>query len=155
MIVLQRESAMSIYFEGLFWLLLSVFLGAKSAQLGLGTPRSPGPGFIPFLLAICLLVLASIFTLRSSPLRAALAAEKTRMRAGVFCVAGSIMLYVFLFKRLGYLLATFLLMLFLFRIMGTRGWGWVLVWAFMAASLTYLFFGMVLNLNLPSGLLGR
>jgi len=149
-----RDPVMSIYLEGLIWLLLSIFLGAKSAQLGLGKLGSPGPGFIPFLLAICLFVLSSLLIFRTPPLRTALA-ERTRLRADVFCVVGSIMLYVFLFKRLGYVLATFLLMVFLFRTMGTKRWGWVLGGAFLATSLTYLFFGIVLNLNLPSGLLGR
>jgi hypothetical protein len=145
---------MSIYLEALIWLFLSIFLGAESVQLGLGKPVSPGPGFIPFLLALCLFVLSSLLIFRASSLRTGLA-ERPRLRASVFYVTGSIILYVFLFKRLGYLLATFLLMGFLFRTMGTRRWRWVIGGAFLATSLTYFFFGIVLNLSLPSGLMGK
>lgn len=145
---------MSIYLEALIWLLLSIFLGAESVKLGLGKLVSPGPGFIPFLLALCLFVLSCLLIFRASSLRTDLA-ERPRLRASVFYVAGSIILYVFFFKRLGYLLTTFLLMVFLFRTMGTRRWGWILGGAFLATSLTYLFFGIFLNLNFPSGLLGK
>jgi len=144
---------MMIYADGLLWLLLSVFLGVESIRLGLGVPASPGSGFIPFLLALCLFALSSLLIYQTFSRRKS-RHEGPRLGADVFCIFCPLLLYIPLFKTLGYLLATFPLMLFLFRVMGTKPWGWVLFGAFVSTLLSYFFFGYILNLNLPSGLIG-
>jgi len=61
------------------------------------------------------------------------------------------MAYVFLFKKIGYLFSTFLLMIFVFRSMGTKRWLWALSESLLVTLLSYLFFGFILDLNLPAG----
>lgn len=140
------------YADGLVWLFLSLLLGIKSVQLGLGAVSSPGPGFIPFLLALCLFSLSLLLLIQASLLSKEKVALKWNLRMSVFYVVFSIGVYVFFFKKIGFLLSTFLLMTFLFRWMGTKRWLWALGKAILVTLLSYLFFGVILQLNLPAGI---
>jgi hypothetical protein len=138
------------YLEGLIWLLLSIFLCIKTSWLGLGTFSTPGPGFTPFVVALCLFSLSLILFIQAILSQKEKVVKRLDLRMSAFYIFCSIVVYVFLFKKIGYLFSTFLLMTFLFRCMGTKWWGWVLGGAFLVTFLSYLFFGVILKLNLPT-----
>ena len=139
------------YLEAFIWLSLSIFLGITSIQLDLGTFRSPGPGFMPFMVALSLFSLSLILILQIALSPREGVAEKLGFRVSALCIICYMVAYVLLFKKLGYLFSTFLLMIFVFRSMGTKRWLWALSESLLVTLLSYLFFGFILDLNLPAG----
>ena len=138
-------------FEGFVWLSLSIFLGIQSIKLGIGSASAPGPGFMPFIVVLILFLL-SLLLLITPALSQKKARQKLDLKINAFSIAFSIGVYVLIFKKVGYLFATFLLMTVLFRYMGTKKWLWVFAEAFLATILSYLLFKMGLGLNLSSGI---
>jgi hypothetical protein len=78
-------------------------------------------------------------------------AQKLGFRVSALCIICYIVAYVFLFRKIGYLFSTFLLMIFVFKSMGIKRWVGTLSAALLVTLLSYLFFGLILNLNLPAG----
>jgi hypothetical protein len=62
--------------------------------------------------------------------------------------------YVFLLPWLGYIISTFMLLIFLFRAGGFRKWGLIVLLAFLATAATHLVFSSWLNLRFPKGIFG-
>ncbi len=79
--------------------------------------------------------------------------ERTAWRRILFVVIG-ILLYAFLLEPLGYLIATCLLMVFLFRASESQHWFSVVIWSVMVSALTYVLFKIWLQVQFPVGLLG-
>ncbi len=136
------------YFEGCLWLSLSVFLGINSILLDLGTLTSPGPGLMPFVLALFLFLLSLVMLVNATLLQKEKTEQRFDLGIRAFYASSLIVGYVFIFKKVGFLISTFLLMTFLFRSMGTKRWILALGEASLAAFLSYLFFGVILKLNL-------
>jgi hypothetical protein len=141
----------------LFMVIFSVLLGVGSYQLGLGGFRSPGPGFVFFGTA-CLLGVLSLhlflkFWRQASEVRGSIW-RGTGWRAA-WGIVISLVGYVFLLNRLGYLIDTFLLLVFLFRVIGDvpKKWGTVLGSAVFTSFLTYLVFSRWFGLQFPKGLI--
>jgi putative tricarboxylic transport membrane protein len=125
-----------------------------SMKLPLGTLNAPAAGFFPAVLA-ALLALTSLLSfinaLRSGHERAD-PAEPLRWKKIVFTVS-SLLVYAFVFESFGYLVATFLFIIFLLRIVEQKTWGLAVAVAFVAAFFSYLIFGLLLGTPLPAGLL--
>ena len=83
--------------------LLFVAFGAAFLWLGselrLGTPRSMGPGFVPRLLSIALIVLGGFISLRSLAMRSE-AIELASVRP-LLLVTASVAFFTFAFERFG------------------------------------------------------
>jgi len=62
--------------------------------------------------------------------------------------------YVFLLDVLGFLLCTFLLVAFYLKVIAARAWRMSASFAAAVALLSHLFFDVLLNAQLPRGLLG-
>lgn len=137
------------HLEGAAWLGLGLFAAGQSLALGLGAPSSPGSGFTPFLMSLCLCALAGILLARPAP--GAAVAERPAPRPGILGIIGAIALYGVLLKPFGYLATTLVLMLILFRSAGTR-WLASLVYALLVTVASYWLFVGVLKLNLPAGI---
>jgi hypothetical protein len=56
---------------------------------------------------------------------------------------------------LGFLLSTFFLLLFLFRMLEPQRWRVVILMTVLTVTLCYVLFGVFLELRFPGGLLGR
>ncbi len=133
-----------------------VFL-IESLRLGLGSIRRPGPGLLPLYTGVALSLVASF-----SLIRCFLAAkgEKDKEKffgqsvGNVVIILIGLVAYVFLLPWLGYLISTFMLLMFLFRAGGFRKWGLILLLAFVATSATHLVFSSWLNLRFPKGFFG-
>ncbi len=142
---------------GLFWIGLSIFAMIGSYKLELGDFRDPGAGLMPFLIGALLfmvsipVVLKSIFRVRN------LISEKTESPSinllKVVSVSGSLFAYCFLLGKLGYLITTTLLLLFLFKTASSRKWRFIIPSAIVTAVVTYYGFTL-LGLRFPRGLFG-
>jgi uncharacterized BrkB/YihY/UPF0761 family membrane protein len=143
--------------SSLFWLLFSIFICAKSLRLGIGTPESPGMGFMAFGASVILGILSLALILREI-------FEKEEIKSDfvfsgilwsrLILVLIGLLIYAILVPVTGYLIVTFLLLTFLFWIIERKKVGWILILSFLITIITYYCFSKLLNCQLPSGLLG-
>lgn len=140
-----------------FWFLVSAVVLTESVRLGLGTLHNPGRGFLTFGASGLLGILSIALFLRAS-------IQKEERREGspfghilwrrILFVVAALGLYSVFMPTLGYLISTFLLMTFLFRILERHWTGWVLFSSLASTLITYLVFSKWLNCQFPEGLFG-
>jgi heme A synthase len=145
----------------IFWLVIGIYIAISAYRLGLGSFRQPGPGFIFFLMALLLIILSAIdlgttFSGKSK-------SEKEKPEAPlwkgarwpkVLIVLIGISIYNYVFNFLGFLLSTFLLMIFLFKAVEPTKW-WVSVLAsIITILLSFGIFNLWLKVPFPIGVLG-
>ena len=139
-----------------FWLVLSLAVCLESWSLNVGGFHTPGPGFLPFYTAIILGALALISLVQTLKETQGPASEIWGgirwFKLGL--MLASLFLYILLFNFLGFVLATFLLLLVLFRVIEPYGWRMVFISSLLTISGTYLFFVVLLESRLPRGFLG-
>ncbi len=148
-------------FASIFWALIGIYVAIHGYWLGLGHLHSPGPGFIFFLAAVLLIVLSASELLISFIGTAAMGEEKREapVWSGVrwqkiLLVLVAVSAYVSLLNRAGFLLSTFLLMLFLFKVVEPTRW-WVAIFSsIVTTTLSYAIFKMWLGVPFPGGPLG-
>jgi len=139
----------------LFLFIFSVGVASEAYRLGLGNFRSPGPGFMIFgasniigLLSLHLFlkfIMAREFTKKSIWAR-----ERWRRVTLVFV---ALIIYIVLFNPIGYLLATFFLLVFLLRILGSRNWVSIVGGAILISFVSYLVFSRGFDVFLPRGVI--
>jgi putative tricarboxylic transport membrane protein len=144
------------FFANLFWLTLAVLAGIESWRLGVGDFHSPGAGFLPFYAAILFGVLAVVSLLQDLRTMSGTASE---IWGGVnwfrwIALVISLFLYVAVLEWLGFIVATFLLMLVLFRLLEPYRWTTVLFLSLATMGSAYLFFVVLLESRLPRGIWG-
>jgi len=143
---------------GLFWLGVGLVLSLWATRYSIGSLILPGPGSLPLVLGLILILLSIILIARgilssrvtgrdSPPLLL------TGWKKGVYTV-GVLLLGAFFFERVGYLLTFFLLILLLMKGAGAQSWKTTVLVAFCSALGVYLVFVRLLEQPLPLGLLG-
>jgi putative tricarboxylic transport membrane protein len=142
--------------SGVVWLALGLFGLFSSLRLGIGNVREPGSGFVLFYASILfvgcivLMLFLSYFNRQES---APVESWRSLCRRKVLVVVGASILYLLLFEKLGYLLATFALMLVLFGLGRLRLWV-LLSCAGATVAGSYFIFHSLLKVPLPKGMLG-
>ena len=140
----------------IFWLVLSIAVCLESWRLNVGGVHAPGPGFLPFYTAILLGVLALISLMQTLKVvegpASGIWGGIRWLKLGL--MLASLFLYTLLFSLLGFVLATFLLLLVLFRVIEPYGWKMVLISSVLTIGGTYFFFVILLESRLPRGFLG-
>lgn len=142
--------------SGCFWLAFSVFIGSQAMSYGVGSFSHPAAGSFLFISSILLGGL-SIFLILS-----ALTRKKEKIRPSdiwkgvnrriVFGVFIAILAYDFLLPILGYLIASFLLMMVLFYVTRKKILT-TIPYAILAMALSYFLFNMLLHIPFPKGLI--
>jgi putative tricarboxylic transport membrane protein len=140
----------------LFLLVLGGAIAAGSLKYGWGALDSPGPGFLPFFSGAAMAGFSAITLLRSlrkgwSPLGEAWKGTRW-LRPAV--VTACLLLYAAFLRDLGFLIATVLLMIYLYRLLEPAGWKETLFAALATTVGFYLVFQTWLQAQLPRGLLG-
>jgi putative tricarboxylic transport membrane protein len=150
---------MKSYDQGssLFWLLLSIFVLLESLRLGIGTLHNPGMGFMPFGASVFLGILSVILFLQASFRK--WGADAGPLFSGtlwksILPVLVTMIVYSRLMPVAGYLISTFLLMLFLFWILERKKVWLTFVLSLLSTFVTYYVFSVLLNCQFPSGLFG-
>jgi putative tricarboxylic transport membrane protein len=141
----------------IIWLLFSMAVCLESWRLDAGSLHSPGPGFLPFIAGLLLGILAVIAFIQG--LKKKDFREKEALSFGTYLIkvgllTGVLVVYIFFLNILGFLVGTFLLLLFLFRIVEPLGWRTVIVASLITLGAVYLLFDVFLGTQLPRGILG-
>lgn len=149
-----------VRFGSIFWILIGGYVAIHGYWLGLGHLHSPGPGFIFFLAAAVLIVLSAVDLLIPFFGEALNAEEKeTPAWSGVhwkkiLLVLVAVSAYVYFLNRAGFLLSTFLLMLFLFKAIEPTKWWIAILSSIVTTTLSYAIFNRWLGVPFPGGILG-
>jgi len=145
----------------IFWTLIGIYVAIHAYWLGLGHLHSPGPGFIFFLAAVLLIVLSATELLITFTGNAVMGEEKREgpVWSGVhwqkiLLVLIAVSAYVYLLNRAGFLLSTFLLMLFLFKAVEPTRWWIAILSSIVTTTLSYAIFNRWLGVPFPGGILG-
>ena len=145
---------------GLVWLLagLCITIGSLSS-LRIGTTYEPGPGLFPLIAGILLSLFSSVILIKATFGRLA---EKRSLREvwaglnwkGICCVVAALVIYAVMLERIGFLLLTTLLLIYLFRAIEPQKWKLAIGLSILASILSYVVFNRLLEGQLPRGFLG-
>ncbi len=142
--------------SSLLWLLFSLFVCWESRKLNIGTFHSPGPGLFPFWLAVILGGLSLLlFSLSFGSVSAGGEGIFKNIKWWkILLILVSLFAYSLVLEHLGFVLATFFLVILLIRIIERKNWIMVITVGVSSALLSYLVFQVWLQTQLPRGILG-
>ena len=148
---------------GLVWFVLGIGICIGSIKLKLGNFHTPGPGFLPFLSGGSLALFGLILTFLTT--RTGLGEKEDekdqrelvhwdwkRLINPLFTLF-ILVVYILLLEPLGFLLTTFICLLFLFKLSDPQKWLMPFVLSFTATALSYLLFSVWLQCQFPKGLI--
>lgn len=135
-------------------LLFGLLALLEARKLTMGTLERPEPGFFPFYLAMALCVVSLPLLVRGIWAKAGTqttiprAQEWVRWEKTVYTLV-ALLGYAFVLEKLGFLLATFLMLSFLFKAVERQSWRMAAGGSIAIAALTYSLFKW-LGVQLPS-----
>ena len=144
---------------GLFWLIFALFFIYGSVRLDLGTLHQPGPGFLAFLSATFISLMALIVFLRSFFPGRGFQAKISTLWHGVMwhrqlLVGVLILLYITFLERAGFVLSSTIFLFIMFMwIQKFSWWKAIIISACVSGGLNLLFHSL-LKAALPKGILG-
>ncbi|MFA6507318.1 MAG: tripartite tricarboxylate transporter TctB family protein [Treponemataceae bacterium] len=142
--------------SSVIWMALGALFAVAAFNAGLTLKGKPGPGFLPFLTGIALAGV-SLFVLIPALLRKEEESADSNAPAGgtkkvIFALA-ALFAWAAALDFVGYLITTFLFMVFATRLMEPRKWWVSILIALLASVVSYLLFSVLLEVQLPKGLL--
>ncbi|OGP62010.1 MAG: hypothetical protein A2170_11360 [Deltaproteobacteria bacterium RBG_13_53_10] len=140
--------------SSLFLMGFSVIIFFSSLQLGIGNPKSPGPGFAPLLasvLVFSLSLLVLIQGMRVSEEKKRRPKDRNYLLKPTFLVL-AVLGYSFLLNVLGYLVTAFLLMFAMFSIGEPKKLSRNLIIAAIVIIMSFILFRKLLGVQLPKGI---
>ena len=143
----------------LVWIGFAAMVCVGGLKLGFGSFHQPHAGFMPFLSGLVLGLLALVDLISGLINQWQYEKEDQHIWADInwgklFLTIAVLFLYTTLFSTLGFMIGTFLLLLFLFRVMEPRKWWLVTIASIITTGLFYLGFKIGLDSQLPQGFLG-
>ena len=138
----------------IFFILFSAAICVESYKLGLGSFNAPNPGLFPFLISIMLGVLATFRLLVSLFLGIANVPKISTPLKRIFPLMASFFAYPILTNELGFVIPTFLLVVFLLKVIEAKSWRVTIVVSVGLVFFTYLIFKILLGIQLPRGFIG-
>jgi putative tricarboxylic transport membrane protein len=141
--------------------LVSIYALVESTHLNVGTITRPGPGFFPCVLAGALVLTSLALLVRawrgcSPPAPAPSAEDGDAIRRPWVLVAtvAALAVYIAMFERMGFILATVALLAFLFGTLARYRWPIAIAVAVVVTLASYLVFNTGLQVRLPTGVWG-
>ncbi len=138
------------------WFFAGLFIMLYAPQFDLGTASAPGTGFMPFLAGILMCIFSAVTFIQAYLIHDRNSEklwENVQFHKLIF-VALALFIYTFFLDSVGFLICTFLLILFLIRFVGSEKWSKSIAGAILTSALCYLLFDKWLQANLPRGILG-
>src|SRR4030066_68781 len=144
--------------SSLFWMAMGIGICYGGYSLDLGTLQDPGSGFMFFWVGIIMIGLSLGILIRAMK-ETAVARELKILWAGirwkkVVSILVALLFYAYVFVPLGFILSTFLLLIFLFKAVEPQRWSWAILGAVVTTLTAYGVFPLWLGSQLPAGLRG-
>jgi putative tricarboxylic transport membrane protein len=141
--------------QALLWAVFGLYITYEGFLLKLGTGRAPKPGFMIFWMGVIIVTLSALFFIATftNPEQ-----EHKALWWGVRWPRGAklmaaLFLYVAVFQVLGFIVSTFLLLVYLFKGLEPQSWRNALLLSAVTITICYLVFGVFLELQFPPGVL--
>lgn len=144
--------------SGAFWLCFSILVSIKSYDLGLGTLRKPGPGFLFFWTSIFLGIMSLVILKRAwsrgqiEPSKQTIYEKKNVLK--IVLVLLSVFLYAIFMETVGFIPMTLIFFIFLLGMIEKKKWWLTTSVSIGVTGMAYLIFEVWLKSQLPRGLLG-
>jgi putative tricarboxylic transport membrane protein len=134
-------------------LLVGLAAFVQGRGLPFGSIAAPGPGFFPRVVAAALAVVAILLLSRALAARQEPAGSSVPpdARIRLTAVVGALFAFTAVLEPLGFLAATFLLMVVLFRVVERHRWTIVVAESAAAAVASHVLFKTWLGVRLPPG----
>jgi hypothetical protein len=149
----------TFFISNLVWIGFAAIVCFGGLKLGFGSFHQPQAGFMPFLSGLVLGLLALVDLI--SGVINHWKGEKADKEIWANIHWGKLLLtlvtlfiYTVFFNTLGFIIATILLLLFLYQVMEPRPWWVVFVASLITTGLFYVGFKIGLDSQLPGGFLG-
>jgi putative tricarboxylic transport membrane protein len=136
---------------------LSYFLKGMSLQIG--TPRNPGPGFIPVILGVLLVASTGFYLVRVFHPKDLDGEEKKppegekKNYTAILGITGCAVLFPLLLETLKFVVTTFAVSFFMLFLLKPRRWAFSLFLAAGMSVASFLIFSRLLGVALPMGFL--
>ena len=146
--------------SSLFLLGFGVAISFYAVSYGLGRAGTPGPGFLPFLTGVVLILLSlcHIGSVWRKGRRENRQAQKFFPQEGsgrkIFLLLFAALGYAVVLEHLGFVLSTFLFMAIVLKFVESQKSLWVLIGSSLTAFFSYVLFETLLKSQLPKGILG-
>jgi len=138
------------------WFCAGLFITLYAPQFDLGTASAPGSGFMSFLAGMIMCIFSAVTfgqAYFSQDRKSEKLWENVQFQK-LIVVVFSLLIYTYFLDVVGFLICTFLLILFLIRFVGSESWLKSIIGAILTSSLCYLLFDKWLQASLPRGVLG-
>jgi len=135
---------------------VGLFIVFYAPQFGIGTLSKPRTGFMPFLTGLIICALATTIFIQALLDKSGKAEKiwaRVKFRKLIFSIL-MLIAYALLLVRLGFIINSFILILFLTRYMGSQSWRKSFLCGGLSSILSYLLFETWLKAQLPRGILG-
>lgn len=125
-------------------------------QFDLGSFSEPGPGFMSFFAGLIICIFSSItffVALRNKSSKVEKIWVEVKFQKLIFTML-ILLIYTFVFEKLGFMICTFFLILTMVRFVGYQTWFKSILTAIASTILSYLLFQTWLQTQLPRGIFG-
>ncbi len=141
----------------LFWFLLGLYVAIKGYTFGIGSLSNPGPGFIFFLTGnfisiLSIIVFIGAYLKIKSGQKSIISWEGIRW-GKLISVVIALVLYAYLFEKVGYMLSILFLMLYLFQGIEPQKWRTAITGTLLTCASVYFIFVFWLKCQFPKGIL--
>lgn len=147
----------SDWYTSIIYAAFGLYIAFEGYRLELGTLRAPKPGFLVFWAGIALSILSMalfIQTFLPQKIEKRMIWKALELRKAVKLTT-ALFFYAIVLRWLGFLLSTFLLLLFLLKGIEPQRWRVALVLSIVATAICYLVFGVLFELRFPEGILEK
>lgn len=142
--------------SGLLLSILSLWICIESFRISIGSLGNPGPGFIGLLSGLVMGIFSVILTIFPNRfIKDSSEGEKTIFTGKIWKVVytlTALCAYGFFMEILGFLISTFLLMIFLLMGIERQKWWFALIVSALTVIGCYILFILCLHISLPKGL---
>jgi putative tricarboxylic transport membrane protein len=142
-------------YSSAFWFVFAIYIAVESCRLGLGKWDDPGAGYFPFGAALLFGVMALavlVKSLKRSSEAGVDSGKKEKLRwQNVIFILMAMILYTSLLNKMGFVLCTFLIVIFFVKVIASQHWAKAILTASSMAIGSHLLFNVLLNAQLPKG----
>ncbi len=142
-------------YSAIFLVLFSGVTIYLASRLPLGHYAKPGPGFFPLLMSLFIGLLAFLLfltTVRPNRQPESCDLEMPARKWKVFYLLGQLCVYALLYRPLGYVISTWIFLVSLKPIIKTK-WAPLLLASLLVSAIFFVFFSVLLKVELPVGIL--